>query len=486
MKTLKKILIAILIVAVPSVSMHFVIANINKLQNQSNDSGNSVNNNISLLHASNFEESNDKYKVVDSFVLDDGNYYYFYHLGTIDYVPLSTYGVEGVYFGGGNLSIELKMTTMNKTESIREIKNSIESSVSLTTSTYVEDSISAGYLDVFEAKVTAGIKNEATKTISKTYEESFSSSVTNVSTYEKTISYEMTREDPVGFYFYVPVASVRVYEVVVYNPNTKKVEHMSTYNQFGIAIPGVFYSKYSFLNFGEYDIKFDENKIPAFTKPTKSASTAITIPINANGASCDVTEWSGKIGDKYGELPTVSKHGYVFDGWYADGIKIDENAIVVPATSIEAKWNFITTVIYKTNETISISASHKLNPIGLITMGWGASEEGSLDKIFNILDLATLKDEGYRMRVILEYDVKRNPLATLGGSSEYKIILRSGDHEIVTFEEGIYNTSYKEKKNYSNYMSSDIITGSFSIEFSTKNLCSIDFRNFKITVEFAK
>ena len=43
-------------------------------------------------------------------------------------------------------------------------------------------------------------------------------------------------------------------------------------------------------------------------------------------------------GDKVGLLPTPSKEGYIFDGWYENDIKYTENAVINEDITLKAKW----------------------------------------------------------------------------------------------------------------------------------------------------
>lgn len=500
MKLIKKLLSTLLVIttcfAFASCSFGNIVGNPNGGANgdpngneqngvQGGNQEDNANNSIDLISNSTFRESNSKYSVVDSYELDDGNWYYFYHIGNIDYVPLNTYNADGVYFNGTSTRLEFKMTTINKSESIREIKNAIDNSVTVKNSSYVSGSVGAELFSIFEAKVESGISNEVTKTISNTYSESYSTAISNESMFESTVTYEMGNDDPVGFYFYTPIASVKVYEVVVYNPNTDKIEHMSTYNQFGSAIPGLYYSPYSFLEFGDYNIEFDESLLPEFERPILSATTDITVPIEPNGASCEIREWTGKIGQKYGSLPTVSKDGYEFLGWYADGIKITDDTIAIAAKKIEAKWELITKVTFKVNGTLSVSAGHKLNPFGYLFMGSSGKEDASLDKMLHVVDLGKLKSEGYKMRIILDYSA-RQQYENLGIGLDYLIKFSSNGGNITTFSESLDSSKFVKKKNYSPYLNLDLISGSLGIEIETKNVIPLVISDLTITLEFTK
>jgi uncharacterized repeat protein (TIGR02543 family) len=77
--------------------------------------------------------------------------------------------------------------------------------------------------------------------------------------------------------------------------------------------------------------------------PGEIASTPTIIPIiNVDGGSI-VTLPTLKVGEAIGALPTPTKAGYTFDGWYVNDVKIDEK-FIVPSTlfTLVAKWAIVT------------------------------------------------------------------------------------------------------------------------------------------------
>ena len=76
---------------------------------------------------------------------------------------------------------------------------------------------------------------------------------------------------------------------------------------------------------------------------------------NANGGSVSPTSKSLKDGDTYGNLPTPSRNGYTFNGWYtksSGGAKVNQNTTINGNTTIHAQWTKKTD-----NGNISLSAS---------------------------------------------------------------------------------------------------------------------------------
>lgn len=63
--------------------------------------------------------------------------------------------------------------------------------------------------------------------------------------------------------------------------------------------------------------------------------------VPGEGATCDPTSISVAYGAPYGELPTPSREGYTFDGWYTDaleGTKVESTTIYDGSTQLYARW----------------------------------------------------------------------------------------------------------------------------------------------------
>lgn len=80
-----------------------------------------------------------------------------------------------------------------------------------------------------------------------------------------------------------------------------------------------------------------------FTLSKKSCTTTKTVRLNANGGKVSPASKVVTYGKTYGTLPTPTRTGYDFDGWYtrqSSGIKVDKNTSVGtnPPTTLYAHW----------------------------------------------------------------------------------------------------------------------------------------------------
>lgn len=79
------------------------------------------------------------------------------------------------------------------------------------------------------------------------------------------------------------------------------------------------------------------------TLSKKSCTTTKTVRLNANGGKVSPASTVVTCGKTYGTLPTPTRTGYDFDGWYtrqSSGIKVDKNTSVGtnPPTTLYAHW----------------------------------------------------------------------------------------------------------------------------------------------------
>ena len=80
-----------------------------------------------------------------------------------------------------------------------------------------------------------------------------------------------------------------------------------------------------------------------FTLSKKSCTTTKTVRLNANGGKVSPASKVVTCGKTYGTLPTPTRTGYEFDGWYtreSSGIKVDKNTAVGtdPPATLYAHW----------------------------------------------------------------------------------------------------------------------------------------------------
>lgn len=104
----------------------------------------------------------------------------------------------------------------------------------------------------------------------------------------------------------------------------------------------------------------DETIVKAYYKPI-----SYTVSFDANGGECNIDSKIVYKGDMYGELPTPSRTGYNFQGWYTakkDGLKITATDIYTMASDsiLYAMWEIRTHNVvydYSTNGGISAEMS---------------------------------------------------------------------------------------------------------------------------------
>ena len=73
----------------------------------------------------------------------------------------------------------------------------------------------------------------------------------------------------------------------------------------------------------------------------KNEEKTYTLTYNANGGSVSPTNKSLKDGETYGDLPTPTRNGYTFNGWYttaSGGSKVTSNTKISTNTTIYAHW----------------------------------------------------------------------------------------------------------------------------------------------------
>ncbi len=436
------------------------------------------------IQTTEFLDNSNKYKIVDSFKVNGEKYYYIFELGTINCMPMNQNGAPGIYFDGRNTQLSFSLSETNKEISASLVESEIENSIELTTSTYVEGSVSAPLAHFLEAAITVGIEKSVTKGITISDIESYYNSVSKETTFKQSATYTMDPKDPVGYYFYTPLASVKVYEVVVYDPSTQKIEYMFNYNQYGESLPGLYYSPTSFLECNEITIDFDESKLPFLNEPSKTLSTKIEVSVDPAGGNCDTEKLDLQIGSTYGDLPQVTKKGYDFQYWSCDGQKITENDMVISESPIVAVWKLRTSANIPIQQTIEVSSTHKLNPFGFLIPGYNGESSAKPMDIQEYFDFETLKKEGYKMRIVLNYKVKNGPLALWG--LKYNFHFHSNGKTIETLSDEIKTSNYISKSLISPLIPLNNVTGSLNFTVSTENVISVYISDLNISIEFVK
>jgi len=439
---------------------------------------------ITVVQQSTFTPQSSPYSLKDSFALDNGRAYYIFELGMIDYVPMNIEGADGVLFNGTETELTFHYSETKKEESSNLIENTLENSIELETKTYSKATVEAPFATVCKGGLEFGIENTVTTGITNTYHTSFYNSVSNESTFEKTLNYRMSKDDPTGYYFYTPIASMKVFEVVVYNSNEEKIEYMFSYSQFSKALPGLYYSSTGFIDYSGFNITFDEERLPEFTPPSKIIESNITVNIDPNGAECNTSELSYIVGEKYGTLPEVKKNGYELISWTCDGREISSDSLVISQSPLVANWKLRTKASITIPDTLEVSSVYKFSPLHYFVPGENGETSGNPMDINEQFDFAELKKEGYKLIITVETKVKHDTLALLG--LKYKLSFRSNGNAFYTFTDNFDSSKYISRKLVSPTISLENINGEIDFTLSTENYFTLYMKNPKITFEFVK
>ena len=420
-------------------------------------------------------EESEKYEIVDSFRTDDGRYYYLYDVGFIDAAPISIDNSAGVYYSGGNTELSFTMTKTTEESITKTITSIASNTISETNSTTVSGEFGVGYKDVINAKVGAAITNECTSSLTQTFEDSVSKTKTETVEFSQTITHSFkSDEDQIGFYCYTSLASVQLYELIVYNSTTKEVESAIPYTIVGKAFPGLIYSQTSFFNCATNKIEFDLDKIRKFPRPDALLSDKVKVSFNSSGTSEVIGDREYRIGDTYGELPVLDNiHGYKFNGWRLNGEKVTSDTIITESHTLIADWSLLTNATYTCSRMDSQNAFATSKDMDTCTV------EISLHQKF---DISELKKQGYAMRLTITYDADRLVAIRLG-KVEY-------DYWFVSSGRTIYSVSDElgTKATSRTWQSGNIIDydGTIFMKLYTPDDKGIKLTNIKITVEFVK
>ncbi len=140
---------------------------------------------------------------------------------------------------------------------------------------------------------------------------------------------------------------------VTFNANGGEVETTSksvTYNSTYGDLPTPTRAGFTFK--GWYTEKTEGTKVTSSTKVTTAANHTLyahweartyTVTFNANGGEVSPTSKTVTYDDVYGELPTPTREGYTFKGWYTDkteGTKVTASTRVTTAANhkLYARW----------------------------------------------------------------------------------------------------------------------------------------------------
>ena len=134
------------------------------------------------------------------------------------------------------------------------------------------------------------------------------------------------------------------------------------------------------------------------------------VTFDADGGSASYNAKAYKPGEPYGELPTVSRSGYKFQGWYtqrgAGGEKITASSIMDSAvTTLYAQWNGNGTASWSNDKKTKKSTATAKPKSGYVFAYWVNTSDGSVASYASKITVATSAKSEYRAVFVRKADV---------------------------------------------------------------------------------
>ena len=157
-----------------------------------------------------------------------------------------------------------------------------------------------------------------------------------------------------------------------------------------------------------YILLLDENENELCSKNFPVTVTdPPTVTFDANGGNVSPSSKIVTPGSAYGTLPTPTREGYIFDGWYTspfDGTEVTESTIVPESYSILGHWGIYahwktgytldfspTSLILSKGESKTVSISFTKNPSDIYALRYVLQPENTVSASWGVVDYDTGK-----------------------------------------------------------------------------------------------
>jgi len=174
--------------------------------------------------------------------------------------------------------------------------------------------------------------------------------------------------------------------------------------------------------------------VTAIMKGNQNPSKTYTITFAPNGGTVDITTKKTETDGKLSSLPTPTRSGYSFDGWYTEsngGAKISTSYIFSADTTIYAHWTYIGSSSGDSNSGGGNDSSDSSNngysvSIGSASHGKVTASPSRASKGEKVT-LTIKPDSGYKLDILVIEDNKGNKLdVTKVNDTRYTFIMPSG------------------------------------------------------------
>ena len=214
-----------------------------------------------------------------------------------------------------------------------------------------------------------------------------------------------------------------------------------------------------------------KNKSTPTPTPTPTPSTKCTLVYNANGGTVSPSSKTVNKGEAIGTLPTPTRSGYTFNGWFTaieGGSKVASTTRLETNAAIYAHWTKVETSPTKGKTAIFIGDSITAGKYGNYSWAIYIGEKYDLKKTVNAgLSggvLSTFRGEKWLVDVVKKYKGKKYDYVILhGGINDIALVARlgepkgslkakdfSGKYDTNTFIGGLETYIYTAKKQWPN------------------------------------
>ena len=168
-----------------------------------------------------------------------------------------------------------------------------------------------------------------------------------------------------------------------------------------------------------YELAQSEEVISGETYKTAFLAQTNTVTFNANGGTLSENTKKVESGTAIGTLPTPTRTGYLFEGWFTaqnDGIKINENVIITNDVTYYAHWREIK--IAEINGTLYDSLQAAVNAVPQ------NNTETTIKLLYDTTEAITVKNNQN-----IKFDLQNNTITNKGNAA---VIENNGTIEILS------------------------------------------------------
>ena len=280
-----------------------------------------------------------------------GMYYYTYYIGCVDNVPLSS-AISFYYDGIGTYSRSYKISTVTSESATISASYAMSSTLSTSVSTTLSAKEKANF-GIGEVEVAESVTASIGASVTTSFSESISKTISTSQQEEEIYTYTINDGSPSGYYRYVFMGTLDLFEVIFFDPSTDSLCRQ----EYAIIREGGNYAR----DYSRYsDFISDTNVIKLeFDVPSEVEKTVVTttgctegLIIQEYSKNCSVVAYNGsdtdvRIPTVYNGLPVTSFTKDVFrHNKSITSVILGNNITEIPALAFESCTSLESITLY--------------------------------------------------------------------------------------------------------------------------------------------